>query len=119
MATALASLITVRPVRSDVGMTGEITLRGQVLKVGGVKEKILGAHRAGIRTVILPHDNQGDLEDVPVPVRSSMIFAPVERVEQVLALALEPVSSERPAEAASAARPGLESTSIAAQAQPH
>jgi ATP-dependent Lon protease len=119
MATAIASLLTGRKARSGIAMTGEITLRGQVLKVGGVKEKILGAHRAGIRTVILPHDNQGDLEDVPVPVRSSMIFAPVERVEQVLALALEPVSSERPAEAASAARPGLESTSIAAQAQPH
>jgi ATP-dependent Lon protease len=71
-------------------MTGEITLRGRVLKVGGIKEKVLGAHRADVRTVILPVENQGDLEEVPVEVRSRMIFCPVERIEQVLQLALEP-----------------------------
>jgi ATP-dependent Lon protease len=75
-------------------MTGEITLRGMVLKVGGIKEKVLGAHRAGIRTVILPASNQVDLEEVPIEVRTQMIFAPVERVEQAIQLALEPPSEE-------------------------
>jgi ATP-dependent Lon protease len=70
-------------------MTGEITLRGLVLKVGGIKEKVLGAHRAGIHTVILPADNQSDVEEVPIEARSRMIFAPVERAEQVIQLALE------------------------------
>ena len=65
MATALASLLTGRPVRDDMAMTGEITLRGKVLPVGGIKEKVLGAHRAGISTVILPKRNETDLEDVP------------------------------------------------------
>ena len=65
IATALASLLTGRPVRHDVAMTGEITLRGKVLPVGGIKEKVLGAHRAGIKTVILPQRNEKDLEDVP------------------------------------------------------
>ncbi len=70
IATALASLATGRPVRRDVGMTGEITLRGQVLPIGGVKEKVLAAHRAGLQTVILPKRNEPDLEDVPEDVRT-------------------------------------------------
>jgi len=90
LCTALVSLLTGRKAVPSVAMTGEITLRGKVLKIGGVKEKVLGAHRADIRTVILPADNEGDLEDVPVEVRSRMIFCPVERIEQVLQLALEP-----------------------------
>jgi ATP-dependent Lon protease len=90
LCTALVSLLTGRKARDGIAMTGEITLRGKVLKVGGIKEKVLGAHRAGIQTVILPAENQGDLEEVPVEVRTHMIFAPVERIEQVLALALEP-----------------------------
>ena len=69
MATALVSLISGRPVRADVGMTGEITLRGQVLPVGGIKEKVLAAHRAGLKTVILPKRNESDLEDLPEEVR--------------------------------------------------
>jgi ATP-dependent Lon protease len=96
LCTALVSLLTHRKARNGVAMTGEITLRGQVLKVGGVKEKVLGAHRAGITTVILPRENQGDLEEVPEEARSRMTFAPVEHVGQVLELALEeaPVSDE-------------------------
>ncbi len=94
LTTAMVSLLTHRRARSGIAMTGEITLRGNVLKVGGVKEKVLGAHRAGITTIILPHDNQGDLEEVPVDVRTHMIFCPVERIEQVLQLALEPVTVE-------------------------
>ena len=89
LATALVSLLTRRKARPKIAMTGEITLRGMVLKVGGIKEKVLGAHRAGIQTVILPTPNQADLEEVPLEVRTHMIFAPVERVEQALQLALE------------------------------
>jgi len=91
---AMVSLLTTRKARPHIAMTGEITLRGMVLKVGGIKEKVLGAHRAGIRTVILPASNQVDLEDVPIEVRTQMIFAPVERVEQAIQLALEPPSDE-------------------------
>jgi ATP-dependent Lon protease len=80
-------------------------LRGNVLKVGGVKEKVLGAYRAGIKTVILPAENQGDLEEVPVDVRTHMIFAPVDRIEQVLELVLDDPAV---AEAATAAAPFVE-----------
>jgi len=89
MATALASLLTERPVRSDVGMTGEITLRGQVLPVGGIKEKVLAAHRAGLKTVILPKRNEADLEEVPAEVRKQLNFVLVERVDEVFKAALK------------------------------
>jgi ATP-dependent Lon protease len=89
MTTALISLLTNRPVRSSVGMTGEITLRGQVMPVGGIKEKILAAHRAGLKRVILPKLNEPDLEDLPEEVRSVMAFTLVERIEEVLVDALE------------------------------
>ena len=94
LCTALVSLLTNRKAHSGIAMTGEITLRGNVLKVGGIKEKMLGAHRAGITSVILPKDNQGDLEEVPVDVRARLIFCPVSRIEQVLQLALEPAPDE-------------------------
>ena len=96
LTTALVSLLTRRKARPHIAMTGEITLRGMVLKVGGIKEKVLGAHRAGITTVILPKANEVDLEEVPIEVRTHMIFAPVERVEQAIQLALEetPVESK-------------------------
>jgi ATP-dependent Lon protease len=89
MVTALASLATGRCVRNHLAMTGEITLRGKVLPVGGIKEKVLAAHRAGIRTVILPADNEADLEDVPAELRQELTFIPVETAEEVLAQALE------------------------------
>jgi ATP-dependent Lon protease len=88
IATALASLLTGRKVRDDVGMTGEITLRGQVLPVGGVKEKVLAAHRAGLKSVILPKQNAKDLEDVPEEVRASLQFVLAERVDEVFEAAL-------------------------------
>jgi ATP-dependent Lon protease len=94
MATALASLITRRPVRPDVGMTGEITLRGQVLPIGGVKEKVLAAHRAGLKTVILPRRNEKDLDDVPEEVRREMHFVLAQHVDDVWAAALEPPASD-------------------------
>jgi len=90
MATALVSLLSGRSVRSDVGMTGEITLRGQVLPVGGIKEKVLAAHRSGLRMVILPHRNEADLEDLPDEVREALKFTFVETVDDVLEAALEP-----------------------------
>jgi len=88
MATALASIVTGRSVRHDVAMTGEITLLGKVLPIGGLKEKILGAHRAGITTIILPKKNEGDLEDLPPELREKMEFIPVESIDEVLAKAL-------------------------------
>jgi ATP-dependent Lon protease len=88
MVTALVSLLTSRPVRSDVAMTGEITLRGRVLPIGGLKEKVLGAHRAGIRTIILPKRNEYDLDELPPELISEMKFTTVETVEEVLAAAL-------------------------------
>ncbi|MDT8444455.1 MAG: S16 family serine protease, partial [Desulfuromonadales bacterium] len=87
IATALASLYSGRPVRSDTAMTGEITLSGLVLPVGGIKEKILAARRAGINRVILPHENDKDLSSLPDQVRTGMELIFVERIEDVLAAA--------------------------------
>jgi ATP-dependent Lon protease len=88
MATAVASLVTGRPVSADVAMTGEVTLTGQVLPIGGLKEKTLAAQRAGIRTVILPTRNEIDLEEVPENLREKMTFVPVDRVEEVWAASM-------------------------------
>jgi ATP-dependent Lon protease len=89
MTAALASLLSGRKVKSNVGMTGEVTLQGKVLPIGGVKQKVLAAHRAGLTEVILPLRNEVDLDDVPASVREVMTFHPVETIDQVLALALE------------------------------
>ncbi len=86
--TALASLITGRTVDPELAMTGEITLSGAVLPIGGLKEKVLAAHRAGIRRVLLPKENERDLADVPEDVRSELTFVSVETVEEVLREAL-------------------------------
>jgi len=88
MAAALVSLLTERPVKAEVGMTGEITLRGQVLPVGGIKEKVLAAHRSGLRTVILPKRNEKDLGEIPEEIRQEMTFILADRVDQVLEAAL-------------------------------
>ncbi|MEN3340277.1 MAG: ATP-dependent Lon protease [Acidobacteriota bacterium] len=90
MVTALASLLTGRAVRSTVGMTGEVTLQGRVLPIGGLKQKILAAHASGLTTVIFPDRNEPDLDEVPQAVREQMQFHPVKSVDEVLALALEP-----------------------------
>jgi ATP-dependent Lon protease len=90
MATALASAATGRLVRDDVAMTGEISLRGRVLPIGGIKEKALGAHRAGIKTIILPRRNEAELDELPPEVRSELTFVPVETLDEVLATALHP-----------------------------
>ena len=105
IATALVSEMSERPVRGDVAMTGEITLRGRVLPIGGLKEKVLGAHRAGIKTIILPKANEPDIEDVPEEVRKVLEFHPVETLREVLAIALVPEApaAVKPLEIAGAA----------------
>jgi ATP-dependent Lon protease len=90
MTTALVSLLKGVNVRSTVAMTGEVTLSGRVLPIGGVKQKVLAAHRAGLREVVLPLRNEADLDDVPEAVRDEMTFHPVDDVAKVLDLALEP-----------------------------
>jgi ATP-dependent Lon protease len=93
MTTALASLLSGRPVRSDVAMTGEVSLTGRVLPIGGVKQKLLAAHRAGVTTVLIPQRNEPDLDDVPAEVLAKLDVHPVSDVREVLALALEPAST--------------------------
>ena len=88
VAVALASALTGRLVRDDVAMTGEITLRGKVLPVGGVKEKVLGAHRAGLRTVLVPRRNEADLEELPEQVRREMRFVALDNLDEALDLVL-------------------------------
>jgi len=95
IASALVSLISSRSIRPDVGMTGEITLSGQVLPVGGIKEKVLAAHRFGLKSVILPKRNEADLEELPEEVRNSLKFIFVETIDDVLDVALEPASKVR------------------------
>jgi ATP-dependent Lon protease len=90
MTTALASLLSGRPVKHTVGMTGEVTLQGRVLPIGGLKQKVLAAHAAGLTDVILPERNRADLDDVPEEVRDAMTFHPVMTIDEVLELALEP-----------------------------
>ena len=95
MVTALASLLSGRPVKHTVGMTGEVTLQGRVLPIGGVKQKVLAAHAAGLTDVILPERNRGDLDDVPADVREQMTFHFAMTVDEVLAVALEPARAPR------------------------
>jgi ATP-dependent Lon protease len=100
IATSLASLLTGRPVRHEIAMTGEITLRGKVLPVGGIKDKVLGARRGGIKTVIMPKRNEKDLEDVPESVRAEMRFVFVDTMDEVLENAMEPLATAQPLRAA-------------------
>jgi len=94
--TAIASLLTGRAVRADTAMTGEATLRGRVLPVGGIKEKVLAAHRAGIRRIVLPHKNERDIEDIPEDTRADLTFVLVDDMSEVLAATLEPLKSTVP-----------------------
>ena len=100
MATSIISVITGIPVRRDVAMTGEVTLRGRVLPIGGLKEKLLAALRAGLKTVIIPADNEKDLAEIPDNVKSGLNIVPVKNVEEVLKVALtrapEPINWEEP-----------------------
>jgi ATP-dependent Lon protease len=92
MITALVSALSGRPVRRDIAMTGEITLRGHVLKIGGLKEKVIAAHRAEIPIVVIPHENEDDLEEISLPIRKQMEFIKVKDVAEVLKIALYPVA---------------------------
>ncbi|WP_460049445.1 endopeptidase La [Sessilibacter sp. MAH2] len=98
MCTALVSVLTNIPVRADVAMTGEITLRGEVLRIGGLKEKLLAAHRGGIKTVLIPADNERDLKEIPDNIKADLVIKPVKWIDQVLEVALthlpEPFSDE-------------------------
>ena len=89
IATALVSALTGRPIRKEIGMTGEITLRGRVLPIGGVKEKSMSAHRAGLTTIILPKDNEKDIDEIPDSVKGDLTFLPVTHMDEVLDIALE------------------------------
>jgi ATP-dependent Lon protease len=102
MFTAVASLLLKAPVRKEVAMTGEITLRGNVLPVGGIKEKLLAAHRAGIREVLVPAKNAHDLDDVPKDVLKELKIHLIKRIDEVLPIVLEP-----PAPASDAERPSI------------
>jgi ATP-dependent Lon protease len=95
MATALSSLLTGRPVKHTVGMTGELTLQGRVLPIGGLKQKVLAAHAAGLTDVVIPERNRGDLDDVPEHVREELTFHPVMSLDEVLDFALEPTPSSQ------------------------
>ncbi len=118
--TAMASLLTGRPVRDDVAMTGEITLRGRVLPIGGIKEKVLGAHRAGLRRVLLPRRNEADLDDIPSDLRKEMKLVLVESIDEVLREALTPrlvsASSSSNGSGAAAARTAVASGAGAGRA---
>jgi ATP-dependent Lon protease len=107
IATALISAFTDRPVFKEVGMTGEITLRGKVLPVGGLREKILAAHRSGLKTVLLPERNLKDLVDVPKKVRDDLKIIPIHHMDQVLEVALHP-PSDKPSRYAKARSSGSE-----------
>ena len=121
LCTALVSLLTRRKVRTGIAMTGELTLLGRVLPIGGLKEKVLAAHRAGLKTVIIPRENEKDLEEIPLEVRTHVIFAPVDRVDQVLELALEDtvVEEAAPAPTVDARSPGGNGAEEEAPASPH
>src|SRR6201995_4186657 len=109
MCTSLISALTKIPVRSDVAMTGEITLRGEVLPIGGLKEKLLAAHRGGIKTVLIPDENQKDLVEIPDNIKGNLEIKPVKWIDEVLAVALtqQPaIPADAPAAAAPAAGGG-------------
>src|SRR5205814_699757 len=98
MFTALVSMLTGVRVRHDVAMTGEITLRGRVLPIGGLKEKVLAAHRAGIKRVLIPERNKADLDEVPAEIKNDLEFIPIGKMDQLLVAALEEKLTPKPAE---------------------
>jgi ATP-dependent Lon protease len=114
MTTALVSALTAIPVRADVAMTGEITLRGEVLAIGGLKEKLLAAHRGGIKTVLIPEENVKDLAEIPDNVKNRLEIHPVKWIDQVLELALERAPEPLPEKTEAVAIPKVDSNEAAA-----
>jgi ATP-dependent Lon protease len=123
MTTAFVSALTGIPVRADVAMTGEITLRGEVTAIGGLKEKLLAAHRGGVRTVLIPEENVKDLQDIPENAKSNLEIVPVKWIDQVLEIALErkpePLPDEEPAQPQPAAKAEVAAPVAAADGLPH
>jgi len=124
MTTAFVSALTGIPVRADVAMTGEITLRGEVTAIGGLKEKLLAAHRGGVKTVLIPEENVKDLADIPENAKNNLEIVPVKWIDQVLKVALErmpePLPEEDPAAAATAAAAKPEAgATVVADGLPH
>ena len=109
MTTAFVSALTGIPVRADVAMTGEITLRGEVTAIGGLKEKLLAAHRGGIKTVIIPEENVKDLQEIPENIKNQLDIVPVKWIDKVLEIALEmvpqPLADEEPVKPEEVAKP--------------
>jgi ATP-dependent Lon protease len=121
MTTALASVLTQIPVRADVAMTGEITLRGEVLPIGGLKEKLLAAHRGGIKTIIIPHDNEKDLSDIPANILEEVVIKPVRWIDEVLEIALteQPTCLEDSGNADSVAKAAADKKKAEGESRPH
>jgi ATP-dependent Lon protease len=116
LTTAIISLLTGIPAREDVAMTGEVTLRGQVLPVGGIKEKVLAARRAGISTFILPKRNEVDLDDIPEELRTEMTFVPVGTIDEALAVSLPDEFQQRESVSSRFTDPGARERVAAAAA---
>jgi ATP-dependent Lon protease len=124
MTTAFVSALTGIPVRADVAMTGEITLRGEVTAIGGLKEKLLAAHRGGVKTVLIPEENVKDLQEIPENAKNNLEIVPVKWIDQVLEIALEkkpePLPEDEPAkEPADAKAEVAGPTTTASDALPH
>jgi ATP-dependent Lon protease len=123
MTTALVSALSGIPVRADVAMTGEITLRGEVTAIGGLKEKLLAAHRGGVRTVLIPEDNVKDLQDIPANAKAHLDIVPVRWIDQVLEFALEKtpqaLPDEEPVAPAPAAQPEVAAPVASGDGLPH
>ena len=112
MCTALVSILTGIPVRADVAMTGEITLRGQVLAIGGLKEKLLAAHRGGIKRVLIPEENRRDLKEIPDNIKADLDIVPVQWIDEVLEMALSYMPEALPEKSLSVAEQEQQSAAI-------
>jgi ATP-dependent Lon protease len=119
MTTAIVSALTGIPVRADVAMTGEITLRGEVTAIGGLKEKLLAALRGGIKTVLIPEENAKDLQDIPENVKNGLEIVPVKWIDKVLEVALERQPEPLSEDEVQAAAPALPASQPAAEPAPH
>ncbi|MGH8458349.1 MAG: S16 family serine protease, partial [Nevskiales bacterium] len=119
MCTALVSALTEIPVKADVAMTGEITLRGDVLPIGGLKEKLLAAHRGGIHTVLIPDENVKDLAEIPDKIKSKLEIKPVKRIDEVLELALQRLPESRATESPAVVEPVAQLEEEPGSTRPH